>query len=84
QEGVVQQEGVEDVRLDKALNLTAMGSATASEWAPVARPVRQPSLQVVQEGVVEQEGVEDVRLDKALKPTAAGWVTASVWAPVVT
>ncbi|KAE8952444.1 hypothetical protein PR001_g33291, partial [Phytophthora rubi] len=47
QEDVVRQEDVEDVRLDKALNLTAVGWATASAWAPVARPVRQASLKAV-------------------------------------
>ncbi|KAE9153780.1 hypothetical protein PF004_g32798, partial [Phytophthora fragariae] len=35
QEDVVRQEDVEDVRLDKALNRTAGGWATASAWAPV-------------------------------------------------
>ncbi|KAE9207689.1 hypothetical protein PF004_g16965 [Phytophthora fragariae] len=35
QEGVARQEDVEDARLDKALNRTAGGWATASVWAPV-------------------------------------------------
>ncbi|KAE8955342.1 hypothetical protein PF011_g31829, partial [Phytophthora fragariae] len=35
QEGVAQQEDVEDVRPNKALNRTAGGWATASAWAPV-------------------------------------------------
>ncbi|KAE9157293.1 hypothetical protein PF005_g32890, partial [Phytophthora fragariae] len=60
QEGVVREEGMEDVRLDKVredvqinkvLKPKLVGLATALAWTTVARLVRQALLQGVREGV---------------------------------